>query len=385
MPATSSPITSGRLRVHVSGQGEGADELRAQLAYRHDVTLVEDSTHLNGSVDAVLHVADDPERLPDELASIRTMTAAPVIVGAAGNVERLLASAMAHGADDVLLLPQTPESIAFAIRKATRSSAAAAHRTARVITVFSPKGGTGKTVTSTNLARSFAARGLTTLLIDLDVQFGDAGIMLGVTPTATVHDLVSSPGRLDAEKLAGFTTPVGDDHLALLAAPARPEEGEQVSEQVVNSILETAKGVYDVIVVDTAPSFDAPMLAAIEHTDELLVICGPEVPAVKNVRLALETLELLAFSNAKVSVVFNRSGAKGALSRGEIEHALERPLKFVLPDDEAVAGCVNRGRTVVDAEPRSRYGRAITELAAALVPAEVAADARRFSPFGNRS
>lgn len=386
MPATRARTTDGSLRVHVSGTGDEARDMRDALSYADGITLIDQSARLNGSVDAVLHIAGDPARLAEELASIRSMTAAPIIVGAAGGAENLLADALEHGAADMVLLPQSAESIVFAIRKLTRAHAATSGRTATIVTVFSPKGGTGKTVTSTNLARKFARRGLRTLLVDLDVQFGDAAIMLGAVPSETLHDLVTSPGQLDAEKLAGYATVV-DEYLSLVAAPARPEEGEHVTEEAVKSVLGIARRAYDVVIVDTAPSFDAPMLAAMELTDELLVICGPEVPAVKNVRLALETLDLLAFSKDKVSILFNRDGMKGAVSAAEVEHALERPIDFVVPDDISVPTSVNRGRSAVDCDPRSAFSRAIGEMASRLVPAqaEPVESAKRFSLFANRS
>ena len=168
----------------------------------------------------------------EELASIREYTRAPIVLLASGESSALLEEALDADVADVLLLPQLTENVVFAIRKAGhagRRAHAKARGDGRVITVFSPKGGTGKTVTATNLAASFAKyAGKRTLLLDLDLQFGDAAIMLGIEPEKTIYDLVVAPGELDPEKLAGYTTrlvgprrPPGAD---------RPEDAELVTE-----------------------------------------------------------------------------------------------------------------------------------------------------------
>src|SRR5581483_7597949 len=131
----------------------------------------------------------------------------------------------------------------FAIRKAAhvrRQAQSAAGNTGRVLTVFSPKGGTGKTAVATNLACALAKReGKKTLLLDLDLQFGDAAIVLGLEPDKTIYDLVVAPGELDSEKLAGYTCahPCGLD---VLPAPIRPEDAELVTEGKLARLLEVA-------------------------------------------------------------------------------------------------------------------------------------------------
>ena len=172
--------------------------------------------------------------------------------------------------------------------------------------MFSPKGGTGKTVTATNLACAFAKyEKKRTLLIDLDLQFGDAAIMLGLEPEKTIYDLVVAPGELDSEKLAGYTTRHASG-VDVLPAPLRPEDAELVTEPKVNRLLEVARGSYDLIVVDTSPFFHGPMLATLDRTDELLVLCGLDVPTLKNVKLAQHTLDLLSFPASRVRFILNR-------------------------------------------------------------------------------
>ena len=200
--------------------------------------------------------------------------------------------------------------------------------------MFSPKGGTGKTVTASNLAAALAKQGKKTLLLDLDLQFGDAAIVMGIEPEKTIYDLVVAPGELDFEKLAGYTTkhPCGLD---ILPAPLRPEDAELVTESKITRLLEVARECYDVIVVDTSPFFHGPMLATLDRTDELLVLCGLDVPTLKNVRLALQTLELLSFPASRIRFVLNRANTKVGLSKREVESGAEGRVDVELPSDRS--------------------------------------------------
>jgi pilus assembly protein CpaE len=370
-----------QVRIFLTGSCDRLEALRDALEQHEEIELVgsndgvaESAAALGGGhLEVVLHATRSP-RLPlDELATIREHTKAPVIVVASAVTPELLGEALEADVADVLPLPQRTENVVFAIRKASRSGAGPASAPAkrgRVVTVFSPKGGTGKTVLSTNLAAAFAKdEGKRTLLVDLDLQFGDTAIMLGIEPDKTIHDLVVAPGQLDTEKLSGYVTkhPSGLD---ILPAPLRPEDAELVTDAKLSRLLEVARESYDVIVVDTSPFFYGPMLVTLDRTDELLLVCGLEVTTLKNVRLALQTLELLSFPAKRVGVVLNRSNSKVGIKRGEVESALETKVRFEVPSDRAVPLSVNRGNPAVLSESGSGFSKAVREMASSLVPAE---------------
>src|SRR5438034_4969642 len=142
--------------------------------------------------------------------------------------------------------------------------------------------------------------------------------MLGLEPEKTIYDLVVAPGELDSEKLAGYTTkhPCGLD---ILPAPLRPEDAELVTESKLSRLLEVARGSYDSIVVDTSPFFHGPMLATLDRTDDLLVLCGLDVPTLKNVRLAMQTLELLSYPTSRMRYIMNRANTNVGLKTREVE------------------------------------------------------------------
>jgi pilus assembly protein CpaE len=249
--------------------------------------------------------------------------------------------------------------------------------TGRVVTVFSPKGGTGKTVTAANVAATLAKHlQKRTLLIDLDLQFGDAAIVMGIEPEKKIYDLVVAPGELDFDKLLGYTTK-HQCGLDILPAPLRPEDAELVTESKITRLLEVARECYDVIVVDTSPFFHGPMLATLDRTDELLMLCGLDVPTLKNVRLALQTLELLSFPTSRIRFVLNRANSKVGLTKREVEAALKVQVSNEIPSERVVPLSVNRGEAAVLAEPGAEYSKAILALAKSILPQANAPKAKR--------
>jgi pilus assembly protein CpaE len=378
---TSLPQTRERVRVFVTGDCEGLPELRQALERHMEIDFVGSASALGeaaptlrgGHLGVVLHGTRGSTLPQDELASIREHTSAPVILLASGESSTLLEQALEADVADVLLLPQMTENVVFAIRKSGHSgrrSTAPGARRGRIVTVFSPKGGTGKTVIATNTAASVAKyEGKKALLLDLDLQFGDAAIMLGIEPEKTIYDLVVAPGELDTEKLAGYVTRHASG-LDILPAPLRPEDAELVTEAKLGQLLEVAKQSYDVIVVDTSPFFHGPMLATLDRTDELLLVCSLDVPTLKNVRLALQTLELLSFPTERVQLVLNRANSKVGMKPGEVESALEVKVRFSVPSDRAVPIAVNRGNPAVLSEARADFSKAVRDMAGAIVPAE---------------
>jgi pilus assembly protein CpaE len=374
-------IQRERVRVYATGSCEGFEKLRESLASHPEIEMVGSSMHVSegaaalagGHLDAVLHATRGATLPTDELAAIREHTRAPVLIVASSGSAGLLEQALEADVADVLLLPQLVENVVFSIRKAThttrRHHEAGSGRHGKIVTVFSPKGGTGKTVTATNLAAACAKyEKHKTLLLDLDLQFGDAAIMLGVEPEKTIYDLVVAPGELDTEKLHGYTThhPCG---LEVLPAPLRPEDAELVTEAKLGRLLEVARESFDVIVVDTSPFFHGPMLATLDRTDELLLLCSLDVPTLKNLRLALQTLDLLSFPKQRVRIVLNRSNSKVGMKPNEVEGALGMKVRFEVPSDRAVPLSVNRGNPVVVAEEGADVSRAIKAMARELFPA----------------
>jgi pilus assembly protein CpaE len=371
--------TPNRTRIYLTGNCDGFANLAESLANHPDLDVVGTSDHVaqaagalaGGHLGCVLHASRDGAFPATEVAAIREQTRAPIVIVASDDSAGILDAALEADVADVLLLPQLVENVVFSIKKAAHAkravTPAARPSFGRVVTVFSPKGGTGKTVTATNLAAALAKHvHKKTLLLDLDLQFGDAAIVMGLEPDKTIFDLVVAPGELDFDKLTGYTTkhPCGLD---ILPAPLRPEDAELVTESKITRLLEVARECYDAIIVDTSPFFHGPMLATLDRTDELIVLCGLDVPTLKNVRLALQTLELLSFPTNHVRYVLNRANSKVGLTKREVEQALKVQISHEIPSDRVVPMCVNRGNPASLAESGSDFSKAILEVAKAVV------------------
>jgi pilus assembly protein CpaE len=372
---------NSRTRIYFTGDCDGFAELRDGLSNHPELEVVGWSDHVaqaagvlaGGHLNCILHGTRSESFPGTEVAAIREQTRSPIIVVASSTANELLEEALTADIADVLVLPQLLDNVVFAIRKAAHAKrqtpVVSRVQAGRVITVFSPKGGTGKTVTASNLAAALAKQGRKTLLLDLDLQFGDAAIVMGIEPEKTIYDLVVAPGELDMEKLAGYTTkhPCGLD---ILPAPLRPEDAELVTESKITRLLEVARECYDAIIVDTSPFFHGPMLATLDRTDELLVLCGLDVPTLKNVRLAMQTLELLSFPSSRIRYVLNRANTKVGLSKREVEGALKVAVQIEVPSDRMVPISVNRGTPAVLSEPGSDFAKAMNNLAKTVMTVE---------------
>ncbi len=359
---------NGQPQLRVLLSGSAAEQLGSSLENEPTLSLVQPVANGNGGrlpspVDVALHVVrSSSDDLGDEIGKVRELSKAPLILAAYGEPNGIVETGLQIGAADVLVLPQPTETVLFALRKAARATKPET-ATAKVVTVFSPKGGSGKTVLSTNLAVAAQQGGLRTLLMDLDLQFGDSALTLAVPPRATIADLAGSSGDIDVEKLKAFVCTDPRSSLTLLPAPKRPEEAQIVGQAELAAALNAARSAYSAVVVDTGPLFDAAMLAALDRTDRLLLVCNPEVTSLKNVRIGLETIERLGFPSERVSIVANRIGAPGAVTRTEIEEALERKIAFELPDDAAVPEAINRATPAVLSDPNGRFARAVSAVA----------------------
>lgn len=232
----------------------------------------------------------------------------------------------------------------------------------KVITVFSAKGGVGKTTLSTNLAAYLASTGAKTLLLDLDLMFGDVAISLQLQPHSSIRDLVAMSGHLDTQGLASVVTVHEDSGLHVVAAPADPADADRVPAEVVLELVRVARSSYTYIVVDTPPSFTEHVLAAFDVSDLNLLVATLDIPAIKNLRIALSTLDALGAAQDARRIVLNRADAKVGLSADDVETALTHEIAVSVPNSLTVPASVNRGVPIVLDEPRGPVALAIREL-----------------------
>ena len=233
----------------------------------------------------------------------------------------------------------------------------------RIVTVFSAKGGVGKTTMSTNLATHLALSGLRTVLVDLDLSFGDVGISMQLLPTSSVHDAVAMGGHLDSEGLAQLVTRHEPSGLDVIAAPTDPSLADRISAQVVTELLRVAAANYDYVIVDTPPSFTEHVLAACDVSSLLVLIATLDIPAVKNLKLALETLDALGSPRDSRVIILNRADVKVGLRSEDVVQAIGAPIAVSVPASISVPASVNKGVPLVLESPRDPVSVAMREIA----------------------
>ena len=245
-----------------------------------------------------------------------------------------------------------------------------ATRQASVVTVFSTKGGVGKSVVATNLAAALSGQGHRTCVLDLDVACGDVAIMLQLTPLHTLADLADLHGDLDVSAVESLLTPHSEGR-AVLAAPVRL--GAPVPPDKVGAVLDTLRTMFDVVVVDTAAAFDDYSLQALDRSDTLVLVGTLDIPALKSLKMATGTLDLLNIPRERWRLLLNRADPKVGLTATELEETLGMKVAASLPTARDVLVAVNRGELLVHADRNHQVSKALASLAATVAPARASA------------
>jgi pilus assembly protein CpaE len=221
----------------------------------------------------------------------------------------------------------------------------------KVVIIFNAKGGCGKTTISTNLGAYVASTGARVLLVDLDLAFGDVAISLQLRPAASANDLVAMTGHIDAQGLASVVTK-HESGLDTVCAPNHPREADGIPGATVGELLRVARRMYDYVIIDTPPAFSEHVLVALDMCDLLVLIATLDIPAVKNLRLTLETLDQLGHPRDGRVVMLNRSDAKVGLNTDDVVGAIKVPIAASVPSSSHVPASVNRGVPIVLDEPK---------------------------------
>jgi pilus assembly protein CpaE len=313
----------------------------------------------------------------------------PVVVLYEGNPNGFLERAFEAGADDLIAMPQSSGQLEFALEKALarRRGGGAAVAEGAMITVLGPKGGTGKTVTSSNLAVAIALQGRSAVLVDLDLQFGDIGLALGLEPTKTIYDLAAAGGSLDADKIDGFLAE-HDSGVRALLAPLRPDQAAAIGPPFLREVFEILRSRNDFVIVDTPPAFTAEVIAAVDSSSHLCVVGMLDALSLKDTKLGLQTLEQMGYDARAVTLVLNRADTDVGITSSDVEQLLGRAPDVLVGSDRAIPRALTHGQPIVLAEPRSKAARSYAllaerYLAATAQPTKLAAaksnDRRRLS------
>lgn len=326
----------------VVGEAEDGEQALAQaLALRPDLILMDVNMPGMDGIEATRRI----------MAQCPTTIVMISVQGDQGYLRR----AMQAGARDYLIKPFSVDELVDALRRAHQTplpSAPAADQPeqvhqGKVVTLWSLKGGVGKTTLAANLA---AALGLRTRLkvaaVDLDLECGVLAAHLGVRPTAGILDLCRLDEEIGAEKVQQVLTATEVGGVKVLAAPPHPHQAGEVDGEgrqdkgrsYVAEVLDVLRETHDFVVIDTTAGFREANLLAFDRSDLLLCVTAPEMPTLLNTARGLEVLlSRLEYPADRLALVLNRAAAAGSISDDDISAGLDRSIDFRVPADDAVA------------------------------------------------
>ncbi len=299
-----------------------------------------------------------------------------------------LRRAMLAGARDFLVKPFGADELANTIRRVYELDAerrarlgavapasapgSVATRQGRIVVMFSPKGGVGRSVIGVNLAIALRVlSGARVALADCNLQFGDIGIMLNLTGNKTIQDMLHrEPDELTPEVLDSILVSHSSG-VRVLLAPARPEVAELFTAEHMRAILAALRRDFDYIVIDTWTTFQDLMLTIFDHADRILLLTTLDIPAVKNIRMFLDVCDALGYPPDKVVLALNRADSTGGIDIADIEESLRhRVAARLVSAGPLVTASINSGVPFVLSQPDAQISRNVFALAKQLLSPE---------------
>jgi pilus assembly protein CpaE len=230
-------------------------------------------------------------------------------------------------------------------------------RAGHIIAVYSPQGGTGCTTIATSLASGLMKEGIKTLLVDVDLQFGDVGVFLELKSPTTLVDVVANADDLDIEYFDSIVV-THNSGMKVLLGPPRPSVGIQLRDtaaDAISSVVKQVAGHYDFIVLDLAKSLDNVNANLFDLADKIVLVTVPTLPCIKNVKMALDLFAETGFPPEKIVLVINKAienpGKNQRLipSPERIQSFLRRPVEGLIPlvDESVILNAINSGVPVI--------------------------------------
>lgn len=357
----------------------GSEAISMVLKYQPDIVIMEADMPIMDGYDAALKI---------------TQVAPYIGIILIGTIESIyvVRKAMQCGAGDFVDLPLSASKISnavnslYSIKQEQRkclieSPLVVPQRRPKVISVFSSKGGVGKTVLATNVAIALKEQTREDiLLLDMDLQFGDVSELLNINPRISILDLVEDKENIDLKDVNSYVLS-HTSGIKVLPAPQQPEMTKVANEKEVKEILSLFTKAFDYLIVDLAPNFDQITVGTIEMSDYLMVITTMEVPTLKNVKTSIDMLLKLEYPKENILVIINRFHSDDEIKIEEVKRFLGiDKIVCICEAPEYVSSSINMGEPIVTLYKNSEVAKQINDLCMQLI------DYRRISRLrGGRS
>jgi pilus assembly protein CpaE len=326
----------------------------------------------------------------------------PVIIMSVQGERDYLRRAMQSGAREFLIKPFSGDELIASIRRVyqleqkkesflAKSTGAAAPTAAapppdggepgrraengQVFFFYSGKGGVGKSLLAANLAVSMAneTKGKVAL-VDLDLQFGDIGVLLNLDHSQGITDLIENIDHMDADFIREIMVD-GPFGIKVLLTPTSPELADLVTVDHIRRIFSELRKMFDYIIVDSSAHLGEINLEVLDHADKVVVVTSLSIPSIKNTKLALKIFDSLSIPPDRVVLLLNKSDAHSEFNKESVEANLRFPIAGQIPNDaKLVINSVNRGNPFVSTHPEAEISQRIRELVAKLLPTPQAAE-----------
>ena len=345
-------------------QGLSADDRTRLLAGGNDADQLYDEVVRLKPAAALITLDSNPEQA---LALIKRLAAerpAMAIVSAAkSDSSDLILRSLRAGARDFLRLPIVADELRSVLDRAAsfvEEQVEAPKKKGRMIAVFSSKGGCGTSFIAANLAAATSAR---TVLVDLNLQSGDLPLFLGVDPKYSIADMAENRSRLDESLVNSFVTPYSSN-LFLLASPREVDAADEVEPEHIFEVLQRLRESYDFVVLDPQHTFDSITLAALDQSDEIVLVLTLDIPAIRSTQRALETFDRLGYPRKKIKIIVNRFSKQIDLDLQQVEKFLGEPVAgFIASDYQTAVTSINLGQPLVHSDSNSKIAQEIRRLA----------------------
>jgi pilus assembly protein CpaE len=293
-----------------------------------------------------------------------------IFVTAKDSSSETVIKAMRAGAREFITKPVSYEELDRAVEKflfyinAENVSDAAS----KIFTVFSNKGGIGKTSIACNLAINLAEiTGKKVALVDLNLQLGDVTTFLDINPSFDISYIITNLSRIDESFLLSTLEKYKDKELYILADPPYLEQAEEITAEQINTVLNMLKSTFSYIVIDTNSNFDSKTLSALDISDNILLVSMVNLPSIRNAQRCLDLFNRLGYGSDKVKIVVNRYIEDDEIKIEDVEDVLNLPVFWKIPNNYfTVMSSINRGVPVSKVNPISNVAKSYRELAAIL-------------------